>query len=370
MPRHADFAAVATIRGEMVNASLAAYCRSQLGPFFFPLPTTIGSPPYTVTFSGVMEMLPPEVELQPNPGNLVAVRFTFQSKVRAQFGQQPTQTFMVQLADTVNIGIIAVPQNERLVIGIDTQQVVFQPLQVQVLAGPALPALVLNALQSATLAAAATAFVQSLPPITASPPLLSSQINFSQPSPGPWYTGEWFTIKLSASNIAIRILEDAVSVGVDMWGYAYSIDAFDQKVPTSETFFTSGDANSLVDLTAVKGKGHIYKQHFTQMEVDPFSPLGSIFPPLLSLHPEPKGGSIAVAVNFKFLTDMVAKQISPQIRQPPISVSPHPQITIESIGIGYSTFDTFDGTQDGLAIKFKVGVDEGPGFEVDGKIFL
>ena len=107
----------------------------------------------------------------------------------------------------------------------------------------------------------------------------------------------------------------------------------------------------------------MYIEHFTQ-ETDPS------VPPFLSRKKEPKGGAMALAINMKFLSEVVAKQISPQVPQPGISVSPHPEITLESIGVGYSTFHTFDGSQDGLAIKFKVGVAEGPGFEADGKVFL
>jgi hypothetical protein len=361
MARHAGFAAVATVTQGMINATIAAYCRAEVGPFFFPLPTVIGIPPFAVTFSGLMEMRPPTVELQANPANLVRVHFTFLSTLRAQLGQQQLNA-AVQLGGAVDIAIGATPQDGRIVLAIDTQQVVFQPLTVQVVAGPALPAPIINALQSPALAAIATNFVQSLPPITASPSLLSSQIDLTQPLNLPWFIApQWFKIKLNATGIALRILNKAASVGLDLSGPVFTKNVYGLNVTTSDTISTSGDPNALVDLTSVKGSGSIYKQHFTQM-TDPN------VPPYLSRHPEPKGGTIAVAINTKFLSAVVEKQISPQIAQTPLSGGY--DVALVWLRLGYSTFKNFDGSQDGLVVKFKVFVEEGPGANVEGSVFL
>lgn len=365
MSRHAGFAAAATVTQGMINRTIAAYCRAVVGPFFFPLPTMIGTPPFAMTFSGLMEMLPPRVELQANPANLIRVHFTFLSTLRAQVGQQQVNA-TVQLGGAVDIAITASPQDGRILLTIDTQQVVFQPLKVQAVTVPALPApsfdTLINALQSPALAAAATNYVQGLPPITASPPLLNSQINFAQPFKRPWFIDpQWYKIKLNVKGIALAILNEAVSVGVDFSGPVFIKNVYGLKVETSETISTSGDPKALVDLTSVKGQGSIYKQHFTQL-TDPNAP------PYLTRYSGPNGGSIALTINTKFLSAVVEKQISPQIAKTPLSGGF--DVALEWIRLGYSTFETFDGSQDGLAVKFKVHIEEGPGLNVEGRVFL
>lgn len=347
MTRHAGFAAVATVTESTINGAIASYVRGLLGPFFFPLPTTIAAGPVTVTFAGLMELLPPTVELHSNAQNHVTVHFTFRSTLRAQVAGQPMQTWAVQWNEDVTAGIIAAPHNGHVVLGIDTQQVVFQPLTMQVRTGPALPAPILDALQSQALATAATDFVHSLPPITASPPLLSSNITYSQPLNLAWFIAKpWFKINLSASRIAVKTLEKAVTVGIDFAGY------------------TNGNADDLVDLTSVKGSGSIYVQHLT-VTTDPNSG------PYFSRYDEPKGGDIAAAVNMSFISAVVSRQISPQISQTPVSVSPNPSVTLESISAGYSTFNVpMIGNQDGLAASFKVYVDEAGGFSANGRILI
>src|SRR4030095_15383391 len=125
---------------------------------------------------------------------------------------------------------------------------------------------------------------------------------------------------------------------------------------------TSGDENAIIDLTAVKGSGSVYGFTLTQDSYPETSPI-------LSRQPEPKGGSIAVALNMAFLSSVVSQQISPQIQDTPIHFNP--DVTLMSVGVGYGIFDKPSrGLEDGLAINFHVRVEEGPWFGVDGTLFV
>ena len=352
MARHAGFGAVATVIEQTANDAIASYARG-LGPLFFPLPTTIPAGPITVTLNGIVQMLAPTIELHVNPSNAVTVHFAFRSVLSARYARLTMTRRMVQWNGTVSVGLVTTIQDNRIVVGIDTTQVALQPMQVQVLQGPPLPPPVEAALESAALAAAATAFVQSRPPITVSPPMLASQISHTQPFNPPWMINpSWFTISLTASQIVVRTFEAAITVAVDFAG------------------FTSGNANELVDLTAVKGSGSIYKHHFTQ-DYDP------AYAPSLSKHPEPTGGSIACCVSMNLITAIVNQQVSPQIRATGgvndthigTTISVSPDISLMSVGAHYATFNK-PPVQDGIAIPFHVRVEEGPWFGVDGTLYL
>ena len=67
-------------------------------------------------------------------------------------------------------------------ISISTSQTVLTPLVVSVLAGPALPSEVSNALQSQQFADLLTAIAQALLPLVGSPPLLSASFSHTQPA--------------------------------------------------------------------------------------------------------------------------------------------------------------------------------------------
>jgi hypothetical protein len=152
-------------------------------------------------------------------------------------------------------------------------------------------------------------------------------------------------------------------MGVDMQGFVFEYDyAFDLPRRTSVTFSTAGDPDALLDLTTERLSGSVYIREYTEVmdNIDP--------DPILKRLKERHGGEVAVTINLKFLAEVVAKQVSPQIAQTRVSVSP--DVTLETISLGYREFETFAGSRDGLMIKFTVGVDVGPGADVDGRVHL
>jgi hypothetical protein len=349
MSRHAGFAAAATITEDAANAVIASYSRDALGLFFFPLPATVDIGSRTVTFGGVARMLPPVLELRANPDDLVRVHFAFESTLSASVEEQPwTLRRRVRLSGSADLGVISAVQGDRIALGIDTGEATFQPLAVDVLQGPPLPPPAQTALRSEALAAAATAFVRGLPPITISPPLLSSRLNFTQPLELPHLMdSDWFSIDLSASRIVVRTLEKALTVAVDFAG------------------FTAGNEQELVDLTTVEGTGRVYTAPITS-NFDP-----AVGPVLTTGQIEPKGGSVAVALNMGFVAAVVSQEVSWQVRDTPIVPRPPGEVALMSIDLRWSLFHKpLRGWEDALALEFQVLVKEGPWFGVDGAVYI
>ena len=383
MARHAGFGAVATVREGTINDAVVSYAR-QLGPFFFPLPTPIPiSGCGLVTLVGVAEMLPPVIELHPDPNDRVTVHFTLRSTMRAQVSGQPMKKWTIQLNATIQAGVVTTIEDGRIVLGINTATVTFAPFQVKVLDGSSLPTCILKALQSNAVANAATTFVRSLPPLTIAPPILQNEITKAQELDLPWtFATNWFTIALRVTRIVVKPLEHALTLAVDLetflpdWPELADRDDF----PKEPIQLTNGDENQLVDLTTIGGSGVMYKYKITP-DTEPNLAAKTVKdkkgntvikwvdlgPPKLTAKSEPAGGDIAFALNMSVLSQATKKQISPQVSDTMI----YPDIILESVGLRYATFyKELVGTQNGLAIDFNVTVQKGPWFSVDGTIYL
>jgi hypothetical protein len=328
MARHAGFAAVASVTEGMVNSVLASYAES-ISPLLFPLPQTITVGPVAVSFAGLVEMDPPTVELHANPNNLIIVHLTFQSQFLAQATGIPQRRWKVRLSATVSTAVTTVISNNLVLAAVDLSHTTLQSLQVRQLAGPPLPDVVLGALQSPALAASATAFVNSMPQLTLSTPLVSSRISQSVPATFK-ETGvslfEWYRIDLTASRVVLQVLEKALTAAVDFAG------------------FSQGDVSQLVDLTRVSGVGSIYVSTITP-DTD------TSFPPLLVKQGETAGDQVAFALNMDVLSAIVARQVSPPIGGTPIARD----IVLNGVSLGYATFEKpLRGKEDGLALYFDV----------------
>ena len=221
MAEHAGYGAVATISEGPINSVLAAYIQGQ-GPMFFPAPDSISLGASSVRFAGIFEMLPPTVELKPNPANLVTLHFVFRCRLRAQVVIPGTITIFrsydVELRGAVSAAPIISVQNQSILLGINTSTVNFTPLTAVTLSGPALPPAVKQALESPALAALVNGFVQSRPNIILTPPSLKSVIE--KTVPGEFKeTGvsifNWFTIRLVASNIVYKVTPGSLTIAVD-----------------------------------------------------------------------------------------------------------------------------------------------------------
>lgn len=342
--RHAGFGAVVTATEKVVNDTIASYTFGRLGPYFIPLPPTVTVGPVDVSLSGVLQLLTPTVELHPNAADLVRVHLVLVSTLRAQLPGQPAIKWRVRFTTDVDVPPRAVvdSQTHQITIGIDTPQVVVQPLSAQVLQGPALPAKVLKALQSPQLAATVTAYIQGLPPWTITPPLLRDQFSYTQPLELPFIIDpSWFTVGLTVSRIVVKPLEGALTIAVDFQG------------------LTSGHEAGLVDLTSVRGKGSLY----TNTVVPGAEQV------VLVRHQESRGGSISAVVNIAVISSMISHQISPQVSGTLISANP--DVSLTSVSAAYSGFyKELRGPEDGLALNFTVYVQEGPWFHVDGTLYL
>jgi hypothetical protein len=380
MARHAGFGAVATITEDATNALIASSWANLVpSTLYLQLPQTVNLGFSSVSFAGLLRIRPPTVELHANPKNLVKTHFVFRSTFMGGIAGQPLKKWTVELRSTVDVALITRVQGQQIVLGIDTTQVQLEPFQVQVLQGPALPAGIVNALQSTTLATAATALVNSLPSLTVTPPMLTSHLSFSQSlhSGAAWWDN-WFTVDVSVSRIVVKPLEKALTVALDFAG------------------FTQGNEIGLVDLTKVKGVGSIYGYTITQpgsdpsqddtyysdddyYETTPYGPGNVTHNLSLSQYPEPGGGDIAGTLNLDFLSAVVANQISPQIEWPSAKASYGDDtsgspikgdVDLQSVSLSYDTFETSFGTvQDGLRIDFSALVKEGPWFDVTGRIY-
>jgi len=335
MARHAGFAAAATLTQGLANDIASSYVTYGVGPLFFPLPQTVSVGSTTVTFAGLIQLLAPTLEFHANPGNAVTVHFSFLSTFRAQVNGQPMQSWVVRWDATVSVPLLTTIQGTQIVLGINAAQVVLLPLTLTQQQGPAIPPEILSALQSTQLAAAITAAVNQLPPITVSPPMLNTQINYVQPldiKETKVSLFDWFTINLTVSNIVLRVLEGAVTVAVDFAGY------------------TSGDPNQLVDLTEVGGNGSTYVQTVTESTDLSDTAI------LVKLAEQP-GGSLALVFNMNVVTQVVERQVSPQVRGTPVAK----QVVLQSVAANYSVFNKpLRGPEDGLALSFmaaSMGVD-------------
>lgn len=330
MPRHGGFSAAASITEDTVNKVIATYFQQVQGPYFFPLPTTLGSGAQSVTLAGIISLDPPTVELHPSASNQITAHFTFRTTMKAQVAGGALQTWTLQFTATGATVVSAAVQNTQVVLNISTSQTVLSPLVVTVLQGPALPSPVQNALQSQQLADFLTAIVQQkLLPLVGSPPLLSAQFSHTQPGEfddSGFSVFDWFTISVTASRVVAVVLEKAATIGVDFAG------------------FTTGDPAQLVDLTAVRPLGTVYYRVVTPS-------VGPNDTPFLQRRVNPGGGQLAIAMNMDVLSQIIATQVSPSIAGTPIKKG----VTVNSIREGYSTFTKpLRGTEDGLDFHFNV----------------
>jgi hypothetical protein len=343
MPLHAGFALVAALDQDLANDLIASTLRQRLGPLFFPLPQTIGAGPAAVALAGIVEVMPPRVELHVNPADLVATHFTFESTLRAQPAGGSTTSWRIRFNGTAMIGLIAQVQNDQVVVGLDTRTVSLLPLAVQVVSGPPLPAVVSTALQSADMASAATAYVRSLPPIAASPSVLRTRVQHVQPGSFKetgFSTFDWFRIDLTASRIVVRPLEAAIVIGLDYAG------------------FTQGNPSDLADITRKAAGGAVYVRTVS-LTVDS----GTV--PILVKSGRPRS-NMAVAVNLSFLNQVVVRQVSPRIAGTPIAK----HIRLDWINMGYAPFvKPLRGPEDGLGINFGVTITD-TGTSVNGRFVL
>ena len=333
MAWHGGFGAVATVSGQLIEGVMRAYV-AQGGPMYFPAPVSISVGAGVVGFNGIFEMLPPTIELVANPGNLVTIHFAFRSILQANFVQGPislVRQYNVELRGAVTLAIITNIQNNSVVLGINTSSVVFAPLTAVTLSGPALPAQVKQALESPTLAAIATAFVQSRPNILVTPPTLKTVIEKVQPGNFPdvgTSIFNWFTIRLEASRIVVKVFGGGIHVAVDFRG------------------LTSGDFNQLGSGPYLRG--NIWMEKVTpevwEQQGTPYIEKGSY----------PRGGSdFAVLFNMGVLSAIV-DSISRQTAHTRISQN----VELRGLSAGYSTFTKplYPGLRDGLKIGFQATV--------------
>ena len=329
MARHAGFAAVASVDEDTVNKILATYFRQVQGPYFLPMPTTLGAGASAVTFAGVVGLDPPTVELHANPANLITTHFVFRTTLKAQPAGGTMQTWTLQLSGTGTTVLVTQIVNNQVVLTLSAAQTTIAPLAVAVLAGPPLPPAVRNALQSAALAAMLTTFVRAVVPFIASPPLLTTQ--YSQAQKGDFKDSnfsvfEWFRVSVAATRVVARPLEKALAVGVDFFG------------------LSNGDPNQLVDLTAVRGNGRVYYRT-VYPATDPNAA------PIVQSTSVPAGSAIAVAFNMSVISQIVASQVSPKVAGTPI----RKDTVLNSLALGYSSFvKPLRGTEDGLQLHFNV----------------
>jgi hypothetical protein len=341
MARHAGYATAATITEGFVNSAIESYLGEYLAPLRFPMPPSITIAGVTVTFDGFLQLLAPTVELHPNADDLVRVHFGFRGALSAGINTSPHQIVAVELDVTADCRFVSsIADDGQVTLGLDTSTVAFQPL---VEKGSPIPQEIKDALESSNLADFLTRFVRSLSPIVASPPLLNASIKSSQPTPAgdPLASEfEWFTVDIVATDIVVKPLEHAVTIGVN----ARVVDSISNKT----TFETDGDETALVDLTVVRGPGVVYT--FTIDEnTDPKDQ------PILTSQLEGSGGSMASTTNLAFLTAVIA-QISSQISGTWVSAN----VRINSISLGYTTFDKeFRGRQDALALNFDLTIAPG-----------
>jgi len=334
MARHAGFAAVATVGGELINQVMAAYV--ERGPMFFPAPTTIPLATANVTFAGVFEMLHPKIDLQPNPGNLVTLQFTFRSSLRSSVQATvlggpsvPERQYDVELRGAVTLAPITSIQNDQLQVGINTASVNFAPLTVVTLTGPALPAVIKQVLQSPVLAAIASAFVQNRPNIMLTHPTLRTVLERVQPGDFPdvgTSIFNWFTIRLEASRIVVKPLGVSMAIAVDFRGWS------------------SGDPNQLVDL---RSGDDVWAEIVTPDVAEQQGP------PYIVPRRSNGGGNVGVVFNMGVLSRIV-DSISKQTAHTRISQN----VELRGLSAGYSTFrkPLYPGQRDGLRLGFDATV--------------
>lgn len=347
MSRHAGFGAVATVTSGLINSVMAAYVDGQ-GPRFFPAPDSVTLGTVTISFAGIFELLAPTIELHANPGDLVTLHFGFKCSLRARNDSTVLPKFRrydVELRGSVTTAVITNVVNNQVVLGINTSTVVFAPLSVTQTGGQPLPAAVKAALQSPELAAAATAFVQSRPNLTISPPALSTVIERVQPGNFP-DSGisifEWFRVRLEANRIVVKPLEGVLTIAVDFAGYTW------------------GDPNQLVDLTSTHGGGTAYRRWMTPKVWEQGGP------PYVSSMTYPAGGSFAAVFNMQVLSRIV-DVVSNQISGTRISKN----VEIRQLSAGFSTFTVplYPGQQQGLKVGFRAKTHPG-GVEAWGAFYL
>ncbi|HEV2777975.1 MAG TPA: hypothetical protein VGX25_01115 [Actinophytocola sp.] len=355
MPRHGNFSAAVSITEDTINGVIEKYVVEGLGPFFFPLPTTIQVGPTPVTFAGIIQLLPPTVELHPDPNDVIRLNLALRSTLRAAAPGQPMRTWTVRWQSAVDAAPVINIVAKQFTVGVDLSTATVQPLVVTNEQGPVFPAPVLAALQSQALADAVTAFVRDLPQLVITPPLLRTEIEFSQPVPAwvaPYEKGglgpEWFTVSLTADRVVLKTLERALTLAVDVTG-------------TGGALLTHGDKDALVDLTAVRGVGSTYRHTLTPNS-DPEDG------PILVRLAEPKGGGIAIAIN-QWVISHVGEQISNALWKDVVSYSP--EIALGSIHLMYAPFDKpLRGPEDGLAVNVNALVREGPWFTVGCVVYV
>ncbi|HEU5266668.1 MAG TPA: hypothetical protein VFU35_08200 [Jatrophihabitans sp.] len=294
MARHAGYGIVASLQHPVINGMLANQF-DNAGPFYFPLPTSVPVGGSTVTLGGVADIAAPTVELHPNPGDNVIVHYAFFSTLRSAVDGGAATTRRVRLDGTATLPFLLGPVNGRILLQVNPANVTLSPLTVTTLSGPALPPPVLAALQSQQLANAANNALHQLPMFTLRD-LGPAQLVRTQPGSfkeSHFSVFDWFTVRLTVSNVTHRVFEGAVTAAVDFAG------------------ITQGDRNQLVDLTHSHGGGMIYTWTIGP-DYDPTS-----IPILVAR--QHKLPSSALLVNIGVLTNVTLNQVTPQVDGTPLT---------------------------------------------------
>lgn len=340
MARTAGFGAVVSVRESFVNLALRELFAGDLGPYFFRLPKTVMVGGHTVAFAGLGQLASPRVVMHDNPHNIVTGHLSFYSTFNAQVDGGAVQRWQVRLDGTASAAFTISVQNEQIMLGLDPSNSTLQPLQVLDLLGT-LPGPVLEALQSSSLAEAATTLVRSLPtlPIRA---LMPSHLSHTQPGTfkdSSFSEFNWFTIDLAVSRTIVRIHDGAATVGADFAG------------------MTLGDPSQLTDLTRTGGTGVVYVQTVTQATLPNDQPI--LLPKVYS-----PDCDVALSFSIGVLSQIVANQMSPQIAGTPVSK----EAVLNWIQAGYSRFEKpLRGWEDGLHLHINATA---KGIDADIHVYL
>ena len=344
MANHGGFGAVATITKEVAESVLWAYIPQ--GPMYFPAPDSIPVGPATVRFGGIFEMMRPTLGFHAFPANLITIHFKFHSLIRAQVVIPGTisisRGYDVELQGSVTLAPIIFIQNQQLFLGINTKSVVFTPLTAITLTGPALPTRVRDALQSPTLAALATAIVQSQPNLLITPPTLKTVIEKTVPGDFKEVGTSifnWFTVRLEARNIVFKLGGGTITLAVDFLGHP------------------AGDINQL---DSAFGLDNVWISTRTPDDVEQNRP------PYIWKGKAPLGGDFGILFNMDLLSQVV-DSVSRQTAHTIISKNAE----LRSLSLGYSTFTKplYPGLRDGFKLGFQATVHPSD-INVSGAVYI
>ncbi len=339
--RHAGFAIVSTITEGLTNSLIEAAFANHVPSLSHTLPTPIFVGNRPVTLSGSLTILPPTVTFRARPDNRVGVHFRLLADVELSGVTATPVSVLAELRGTGLVGLLVTVENDQFRVGLQLSPATLSSLSVRVIEGPPLPHPYGDALRSPAMLATVNAALHALPHAMLSTIIggVPATIRIA-PTPMPCGASLFeppalFDVSFTVSRLVPRVLDQALTIGVDFAGH------------------TQGNPARLGSLFGGT----------TSVWVRTHGPEGPIAFRAGALR---RDGNMAISVNPDALVSLVANTLSPAVKDAFVNC----RTSLDTVGITFGTFvpPLTRNPIEGATLRVDARMHTAPGRDAQGRL--